>query len=177
MVEQILDALKKGVFYAGIGSRETPRDIMELMESLARVLASKGAVLRSGGADGADTAFETGAANGEKEIYLPWPLFNGNVSPFYSYTKRHYDVAAKHHPNWQNLTASTRKMMARNTAQIFGLDFLVPSAAVICWTHGAAFIGGTSQAMRIAVSESIPIINLAYRKDLKDVSSFIDSNQ
>ena len=45
-------------YYTGIGSRETPKDIMQLMSKLAYKLASEGYILRSGAAQGADTAFE-----------------------------------------------------------------------------------------------------------------------
>ena len=48
-------------YYAGIGSRKTPKDICELMTRVARYLYFKGYTLRSGAADGADTAFEIGA--------------------------------------------------------------------------------------------------------------------
>jgi predicted Rossmann fold nucleotide-binding protein DprA/Smf involved in DNA uptake len=41
-------------FYAGIGSRETPPDILEWMTSLAANLETMNYVLRSGGAQGAD---------------------------------------------------------------------------------------------------------------------------
>lgn len=41
--------------YTMIGSRSTPEDIMKLMERLAYKLASQGWVVRSGGADGADS--------------------------------------------------------------------------------------------------------------------------
>jgi len=39
--------------YSGIGSRETPDDILELMKAVAYKLAGRGYTLRSGGADGA----------------------------------------------------------------------------------------------------------------------------
>ena len=48
-------------FYTGIGSRQTPKDILNLIEDVAFKLASKGYILRSGAAKGADTAFEDGA--------------------------------------------------------------------------------------------------------------------
>lgn len=41
-------------YYAGIGSRSTPKDILKLFESLGRYLATCNFILRSGGADGAD---------------------------------------------------------------------------------------------------------------------------
>ena len=52
--------------YSGIGSRETPDNVLVVMEKLGAAFAKKGFVLRSGGADGADSAFERGcdSANG-----------------------------------------------------------------------------------------------------------------
>lgn len=53
------------MFYTGIGSRETPQEIQNLMFKIAQKLDSK-YILRSGGADGADLAFEKGSS--KKEI-------------------------------------------------------------------------------------------------------------
>jgi predicted Rossmann fold nucleotide-binding protein DprA/Smf involved in DNA uptake len=50
-------------YYAGIGSRETPKDICDIMTQLAIKLANNGWVLRSGGAKGADRS------RFEKEIF------------------------------------------------------------------------------------------------------------
>ncbi len=75
-------SLVKGDIYTGIGSRETPTGIMNLMTDTACYLSRKGVVLRSGGADGADSSFEKGASTGLKEIYLPWKYFNKNASRF-----------------------------------------------------------------------------------------------
>ena len=67
--------------YAGIGSRETPVPILVDMRSLAQDLAAGGWTLRTGGADGADIAFETGHRSGggadALEVYLPWNGYNG----------------------------------------------------------------------------------------------------
>ena len=60
--------------YAGIGSRRTPDDVLEQMTQLAQELGKLGWTLRSGGADGADRAFQDGAeaVGGRREILLPW---------------------------------------------------------------------------------------------------------
>ena len=60
------------MIYAGIGSRETPEGVLLKMEKIAFYLAHRyDATLRSGGAIGADIAFEAGcdSANGKKEIF------------------------------------------------------------------------------------------------------------
>lgn len=61
--------------YAGIGSRRTPPEVLGRMRRVAERLDARGYTLRSGGADGADSAFADGAT--DKEIFLPWRGFNG----------------------------------------------------------------------------------------------------
>ena len=62
-------------YYAGIGSRETPKNICLYMTAIAKRLASLGYTCNSGGADGADSAFERGAVI-NRQIFLPWDGFN-----------------------------------------------------------------------------------------------------
>lgn len=49
--------------YTGVGARATPRPVCERMTSLASTLERLGYVLRSGAADGADAAFESGVVD------------------------------------------------------------------------------------------------------------------
>jgi hypothetical protein len=67
--------------YLGAGSRESPPDILALMRRIAAALAHRGWALRSGGAPGADTAFEEGAraAGSRIGLYLPWRGFAGRM--------------------------------------------------------------------------------------------------
>jgi len=70
--------------YAGIGSRETPEDICALMTQIARALEERGFRLRSGGAGGADLAFEHGTSKpDQREIYIPWKGFNDSTSRYF----------------------------------------------------------------------------------------------
>ena len=46
--------------YAGIGSRQTPPNVQNIMRQVAKELEKKGYKLRSGHAKGADLAFEQG---------------------------------------------------------------------------------------------------------------------
>lgn len=139
-------------YYAGIGSRETPTEILDLMKSLAQFLSAD-FTLRSGGAKGADLAFEAGAAS--KEIFLAADA-----------TPAAMETVAKYHPAFQWLTPSTQKLMARNAMQVLGADLHTPVEFVLCWTpDGAtsttsAATGGTGQAIRIANAHGIPVWNL-----------------
>ena len=56
-------------FYTGIGSRNTPVSEQEKITKIAAYLEAIGFVLRSGGADGADQAFERGVKKPENKIF------------------------------------------------------------------------------------------------------------
>lgn len=66
-------------YYTGVGARKTPDNILSEMRSIAKVMSQDLYVVRSGGAEGADTAFEVGAG-ANTEIYLPWDNFNHHTS-------------------------------------------------------------------------------------------------
>lgn len=150
-----------GLFYAGIGSRETPDEIIELMKQIATHLARKGYTLRSGGAGGADKAFEDGCdkVNGKKEIFLPWPNFENSKSSLVVTNKQAAEIAEKYHPYWENLSQGARKLQARNSCQVLGHNLDSPSRFIICYTKGGKGKGGTGQAIRIARSHNIPIFD------------------
>lgn len=170
------------MIYAGIGSRETPPDIYQRMIEIAEHLAKRGFTLRSGGAPGADTAFEIGCdnANGKKEIFLPWKYFNKNNSSLYEIPKGAYTIAQKFHPAWFKLKPAAHKLMARNTQQICGKNLDSPTEFVICWTSDGCTnsstrtykTGGTGQAISIASNLGIPVINL-FNKDAEKLLSEI----
>ena len=93
-------------FYTGIGSRETPPEILEMMKDIASKLELLGWTLRSGGAPGADTGFENGVKS-LKEIYVPWRGFNGSDSELYydrniEFKERTFEIASENHPAWKH---------------------------------------------------------------------------
>lgn len=155
------------MIYAGIGSRETPIEIQQQMESIGFQLGQSGWTLRSGHADGADLAFEKGAiaCAGKKEIFLPWRGFN--KAPDYEHyitrkvTQELIDFAKQYHPAWDRCSEKAKLMHARNSCQILGHDGDKPVDMVICWTKNGKRGGGTGQALRIAEDYNIPIFDLA----------------
>jgi hypothetical protein len=161
--------------YAGIGSRESPPIVLAVLESLAVRLAHGGFVLRSGGAPGADAAFEAGCdrAGGPKEIYLPWKAFNGNRSERYVIAKEAFALAEEFHPLGRGLRAkpAVHKLMARNCQQILGQNLDSPVAFVVCWTSEGRLLGGTAQALRIARKRGIQVANLGDVATLREISS------
>lgn len=170
------------IYYAGIGSRETPEDVCRKMFAAGRAMAKLGFILRSGGAAGADESFELevndyAATHGSdpqllKEIYLPWQGFRKNPSPLYGSCKRSRLLAKEFHPNWANVSPAGRDFHGRNCYQILGRELDRPSSFVLCWTKDGAITGGTGQALRLAQEYGIPILNFACHDD-QYISDFI----
>ncbi len=160
----MFDPVTEDAFYAGIGSRETPEDICGMMSDIGRALFNRGYIMRSGGATGADRAFDMGTpGDAIVEIFLPWDGFNGQrdnmrLTPGELGNAR--QIAEKYHPNWPACSEGARKMHTRNVFQVLGRDLATPSRFVICWTKDGKASGGTGQALRIAQAYEIPIINL-----------------
>lgn len=148
--------------YAGIGSRETPEDILRMMTAFGRLAEEHGWTLRSGGAPGADTAFELGVKHRiHKEIYLPWGGFNGSDSHRTKPMALTSQLVERYHPTPEKLSQGAMKLHMRNMHQIFGPHLETPVKFVICWTKGAQLVGGTATALRAAIDKDIPIFNLA----------------
>lgn len=163
--------------YAGIGSRETPQDVLTMMHQVAAKMHTLDWTLRSGNADGADSAFQSAATL--KEIHLPWPGYNGAPLDHPRYivptpTKQMCQVAADHHPNWSNLKDSVRLLMIRNVTIILGLDLLNPVQFVCCWTPGGQLKGGTAHGIKVARAFYIPVFNLACHKDQTSLANMVD---
>ncbi len=150
--------------YTGIGSRETPEEILAIMRAIARMLYERNYTLRSGGAPGADQAFEYGTpAMALSEIFLPWPGFEGKTDTLGLTTAQigaARSLAEKYHPNWEACKEGARKLHTRNVMQILGHDCESPTKFVVCWTRDGKSSGGTGQALRIADDKKIPIYNL-----------------
>ena len=131
--------------YTGIGSRQTPAEIVGVMEDAAFRLARIGFTLRSGKAKGADEAFQLGAQRYHSlfpdviyskvaEIYIPWKGFKGGdeLTNVYDITldsvdKRfpdqadmRWDWVKEVHGGWERLSQGARKLHERNIHQLFG---------------------------------------------------------
>lgn len=169
-------------YYAGIGSRDTPKEIQDIMSHLASTLEDKGWILRSGGANGADSAFEGGVKDRNKmEIFLPEASFNRrwvtvtgciNIMTLETYEDAMKTVD-KFHPAPGKLSPFARRLMARNAMQVLGQDLKTLSKMIICWTPKGEVTGGTGQALRIANEYNIPIFNLGNTKVLKSVQMYL----
>ncbi len=165
----ILSPAARGGCYAGIGSRRTPSEILEVCEQIARALAQLRWRLRSGHAPGADQAFERGA-QGDADIFLPWPTFEDAIAvagrAYPQPAPAAYQLASQHHPSWSGLGRGARALHARNCHQVLGWTLAQPARFAICWTpdgsldgHGRDS-GGTGQALRLCAAHNVPVFNL-----------------
>lgn len=178
-------------YWTGIGARATPPEIGKVMQSIAGGLARVGGILRSGGAKGADSAFEAGVSDpSKKEIYLPFAGFQGNRSRlFQKPTPEGIEWARKAHPYFDKMKPDSFAYLAhaRNTHQILGQDCNSKSAFVVCWTpdgaesaeqsHSIDVTGGTRTAIVIAEMNSVPVFNLARPDALYRLQTYVKERQ
>lgn len=158
-------------YYAGIGSRETPKELIPTIDKIVLKLNDLGYTLRSGAADGADSFFEDKAEL--KEIFLPWKGYNKHPSELYNDTPEGWILAEKYHPNWKALSDGGKKMMVRNGYQVLGFDLKTPVEFIVCWTRDGKASGGTGFAIRLAKAYNIPIFNLYHENAYKELIKFI----
>lgn len=155
--------IRQDCAYAGIGSRKTPQNILFQMTEVAEQLERCGWTLRSGGAKGADTAFEEGS--NKKEIFLATDEIPDLA----------FEIAAIYHPTWGGLKPYVKKLHARNAQQILGKNLDCEVKFVVCWTPDGAEkqttkdTGGTGQAIRVANAHNIPVFNLANEGRLEQI--------
>lgn len=141
------------LYYAGIGARETPPFFLEIMRAYGEFMAESGYILRSGGALGADSAFASGAGH-NKEIYSPYGYIPDEA----------IETVYKYHPASERLSPYVTKLHARNALIVLGPKLNDPVKKLVCWTKGGKVVGGTGQALRIAMDYDIPIINMGKPK-------------
>lgn len=149
--------------YAGIGSRETPPYICIIMQQIAQRLAVDDWCLRSGGAVGADKAFEDGAkiVGGHTQIFTAQDA-----------TSEAMALAAQYHPNWGVCNEYARKLLGRNAMILLGPNLNEPVKFVVCWSADE-LKGGTGHALAIARAYDISVRNLCDRTVLDSVVEWL----
>jgi len=156
------------ISYAGIGSRETPQEILKLMNQIGFLLAQNNVTCRTGAALGADQAFANGANMGGGKIHLsiPWgsyeqkwintlipslleiQVLDPNADTDAMLSVKH------HHPYHDKLKQGAIKLHARNWLILYEADY------VICYTSDGNAKGGTGQGIRIAEASGKYVYNL-----------------
>jgi O-acetyl-ADP-ribose deacetylase (regulator of RNase III) len=191
-----------GKTFAGIGSRETPGDVADLMRRYAAAACLSGYTLRSGGADGADLAFEDGMrvaleiakekgitlAEGNR-VYLPWASFRRDLEGM-SFTStvehpRSIAMVEEHHPMGKSLSRGPMALMRRNCHQVLGDDLRDPVHRIICWTQDGATAGpqtssktgGTGMAIRLADIHGVSIYNMRNKEHYDRVENWVERRE
>lgn len=173
--------------YTGVGSRSTPAEMLNIIQNVASVLGKQGWVLRSGGANGADSAFEAGcdAVQGSKKIYIPWDGFNGRQQDGQStLTLDQGDrdgamaLVKEVHPAYSMLSRGALALHARNTYQVLGLYLDTPSKFLLCYAPVDKYgvpKGGTRTSWVLAQKCGIPCFNLINDRDYERVVSLLEN--
>ena len=140
--------------YAGVGARVTPQAHLSWMTKFAGVMESKGWILRSGAAKGADSAFMEGCAWYNQDIFT---AEHGVVAGHNAIGV--LALAEKMHPAWDRLKPYVKKLMVRNIMILLGPDLDHPVKFLICWCNGTHDqpTGGTAMAIRTARFLGIPV--------------------
>ncbi len=170
------------MYYTGIGSRETPRYICILQTYIAKKLYAAGYTLRSGAADGSDTAFEDGAGD-RKHIYLPWDTFNNRFDDGIHYLtiKRNWarykdcvKLVNDIHPRPTMLSPGAMQLHVRNIPQVSGHEREPLFSEFVLYYANIGPDGfpegGTRTAVCYAMRNNVPCYNL---KDIDTLSRII----
>ena len=138
--------------FTGVGSRNTPQTALLEMYNIGVILAKQGYILRTRGSVGADQAFQDGveAVKGHADIYTPEHSF-----------AEAENIAGQYHPNWERCNHVLRRLHGRNAIILLGPQLDDPVDFIVCWTRDGLPVGGTGQAIKLAVGLGIEIVNLA----------------
>jgi hypothetical protein len=181
-------------WFAGVGSRETPEEILALMRRISVALYAQGYALSSGDAEGADTAFYEGAIVSPHyhvlgaRIYLAWDGVRGRhhdpKNYFYDASKfptweTANSLASEIHPAWDHCKRGARAMHSRNIYQVMGHCLTDPISSLLYWARPVGkdekVSGGTNQALQTSIKFGIKNrINLYTDEGMARATKFLD---
>lgn len=164
-----LEGIEAGERIACIGSRRLSAEQAERCRQVGARLAGLGALVVSGGAEGADLAFVEGAleAGGKALCVLPWSSYNAALIPdgcerlvFNPAVHQDWlEMAREQHPAWGRLSQGARRLHARNSGILVGEAPSQRVSAVIA-QRAADRRGGTEQGLRLARALGVRLIDL-----------------
>lgn len=167
------------MYWTGIGSRETPKNIQKWMQAIAYIISKQGHTLRSGKAEGADLAFQRGlelayfeTKQGNGEIYLPFDNWHRQYCCLWDVyvrspnsTQKALKIASEIHGAWNKVRNIYRPYHIRNVFQIMGPRVAEDelSSFVLFWAPEVNDVvsGGTATAVHLARSLNIPTFNMS----------------
>ena len=149
--------------YAGIGSRRTPQNVCDHMTKIAQHLQARDWLLRSGGADGADSAFAKEIADANKLILHP----KTHVA-----SQEAFEIAERHHPAWHVCSPYGRKLLARNVTILLGEELDDHVEFVAFWLPPSTTRGGTLHGLHVASTYKIPTFPV---EQIVDIGEWADN--
>lgn len=163
------------LYYTGVGSRSTPDHILQKMRAIAKRLAELGLILRSGGARGADSAFEWGVHLFAKQPFSKQIFYAEDADLAYPTPRKEsaHKMASDIHPAWHRCSEFARNLHARNCFQVLGINLDTPSQFLVCWTPDGEEVGGTRTAIKLAQNSNIPVFNLGSPNGLKELTKWV----
>jgi hypothetical protein len=182
------------IIITGIGSRSTPPEALAKIAEIAKYFSSLNCMLRSGGAQGADTAFSSNWwGGGPQRIFIPWEGFQGkfsNNSPHpddcYYYIsdpdirQQASDMLKDIHPAWNSLKPAVKLLHIRNVYQVLGANLDRPSDAVVYWApnyFNGQVKGGTATAVHLAWKLGIPTFNIRKPEELQQLREWANAHK
>ena len=154
-----------------IGSRSITVQEENILKEIAQKYHNLGYILRSGGANGADSIvneFEN------KEIYIPWNGFNNfehNGESVFELSRIPGSLdairaARRVHPAPHKLTMASEKLHGRNYFQVFGQNGIASELVLFVADEvDGEVCGGTRTAVTLAREAGIETINLRKSSD------------
>lgn len=158
----------KVLYWTGVGSRKTPKELKEKFMKISRYLEQLGFILRTGDADGADYFFRSGVKSLKNKIIYTAKDAN----------PQSMEIASKIHPAWHNCSDYAKKLHGRNCFQVLGEDFNSKSEFLLCWTKNGEITGGTATAINLANQNKITVFNfgLDYKRVLEEFKTYLKNN-
>lgn len=184
-------------YYTGVGSRSCSSEVIELIQKIGYKLAQDGYTLRSGAAEGADTAFEMGvikyfnenfdypAPASLAQIYIPWRSFVEIDEDFKDWYKvlseqktklEAEEIASKIHPAWDKCSRGAKALHARNVYQVLGINLTTPSQFLIAYAQTdkeGKPKGGTRTSWMLAEQSYIPCFNLYIKEHRERIEKWL----
>lgn len=154
--------------FAGIGPRyNVPEHILYCMEAFAFCWCRAGWTLRSGGAVGSDTAFETGCRNAGST-----PVIRRSEDASLKGMARAMRVLGT---KYDRAKPYVKGLFARDFQIVLGDELDCYVDFVITWTPGAAIIGGTGHGIGAANAAGIKVYNMGDIKTYNNIQRQIDA--
>ena len=163
------------MIYAGAGSNETPKSILNLMTEIGMYFGRHGITLRSGGNTGAESAFEQGAdaVGGPKQIFrVPEiKMMIDNATPAAIIANRfavQYLPVDNELKMWNVSQPINSVLLAKISMELMGPSLQSPTSLIICWTRDNEIDPNIGQLLTVAnqLNESrendnvFPVLNL-----------------